>query len=58
MQPLTPNLLGPSTSLLNPAPPSNDPLPLNEAEDFREFGDVERRQNIYQNVLRAAKAYF
>ena len=56
MQPLTPNLLGPSTSLLNPAPLSNDPLPLNEAEDFREFGDVEKtRQNIYQNVLRAAQ---
>lgn len=59
MNPLTPNLLEPSTpSLLSPAPslPLPTPSPSIPKPDFREFGDVPKtRQRIYTNVLEAAR---
>lgn len=57
MEPLTPNLLEPSTnSLLSPALEPNLNT-QNLEEDFREFGDVDKtRQNIYNRVLQAAQS--
>jgi len=56
-QPLTPNLLEPTPSLLTPGPTPQLPVaPVNPEEDFREFGDTQKtRQNIYDSVLRAAQ---
>ena len=56
-QPLTPNLLEPTPSLLIPEPtPQLPAIPVNPEEDFREFGDTQKtRKNIYANVLRAAQ---
>ena len=60
MEPLTPNLLEPSTSSLlssaPPAPPS--PPPVSQLEsDYREFGDTSKtRDQIYADVLAATQA--
>lgn len=60
-QPLTPNLLEPTPSLLSSAPVSSRILPgppveEDPEENFREFGDTAKtRQNIYASVLRAAQ---
>jgi DNA-directed RNA polymerase subunit beta len=60
-QPLTPNLLEPTPSLLSSAHvtqlPSISPAEREpEEEDFREFGDTAKtRTNIYTNVLQAAR---
>jgi DNA-directed RNA polymerase subunit beta len=59
--PLTPNLLGPTPSILSSVlAPQVSPAPVieeNPEDSLREFGDTAKtRANIYANVLQAAQA--